>query len=103
MRALFQPRRLRITILANVEIHRSAHKHGINDRTIRHALEHAITVVDLEADADPPKVLAIGPDPAGNLLEVIWLELDEVNLVIHAMPLRPQFYDLLPQSPEDLP
>jgi hypothetical protein len=99
MRAFFQPGRLRITILSDVEIHRSAHKHGINDFTIRHAL----TVVDLEADADPPRVLAIGPDPAGNLLEVIWLELDEVNLVIHAMPLRPQFYDLLPQSPEDLP
>jgi hypothetical protein len=47
--------------------------------------------------------LAIGPDPAGNLLEIIWLELAEVNLVIHAMPLRPPLYDLLPQSPEDLP
>lgn len=50
----------------------------------------------------PPEVLTIGPDPAGNLLEIIWLELDEVNLVIHAMPLRPQFYDLL-QSPEEMP
>lgn len=61
-------------------------------------------MVDLEPDADPPKVLAIGPDTAGNLVEVIWLEVaDDVNLVIHAMPLRPAFYDLLPQSPEDLP
>ena len=64
---------------------------------------HSITVIDLDPDADPPKVLAIGPDHAGNLLEIIWLELDEVNLVIHAMPLRLQFYDLLPQSPEELP
>lgn len=87
-----------------MEIHHSAHKHGIDDDGIRHALAHAVTVVDLEPDADPPKVLAIGPDPAGNLVEVIWLELaDNVNLVIHAMPLRPAFYDLLPQSPEDLP
>ena len=62
--------------MSDVEIHRSAHKHGIDDLTIRHALEHAIPVVDLEPDADPSKVLAIGPDPAGNLLEVIWLELD---------------------------
>lgn len=45
-------------------------------------------------------VEANGPD----LLEVIWLELaDEVNLVIHAMPLRPGFYDLLSQSPEGTP
>jgi hypothetical protein len=89
--------------LTDVEIHRSAHKHGINDTAIRHALDHAITVFDLEPDADPPKGLAIGPDPAGNLLEIIWLELKEINLVIHAMALRPQFYDLLPQSPEDMP
>ena len=89
--------------MTDVEIHRSAHKHGINDTAIRHALDHAITVVDLEPDADPPKGLAIGPDPAGNLLELIWLELEEISLVIHAMPLRPQFYDLLPQSPEDMP
>lgn len=86
-----------------MEIHRSAHKHGIDDTAIRHALEHAITVFDLEPDADPPKMLAIGPDPAGNLLEIIWLELEETNLVIHAMSLRLQFYDLLPQSPEDMP
>jgi hypothetical protein len=68
-----------------------------------HALEHAITVIDIEPDADPPKVLAIGPDPAGNLVEIIWLELEVSSLVIHAMHLRPQFYDLLPQSPEDMP
>lgn len=28
---------------------------------------------------------------------------DEANLVIHAMPLRPTFYDLLPQTREDMP
>jgi hypothetical protein len=87
-----------------VEIHRSARKHGISDAAIRHALDHALTVIDLDPDADPPKVLAIGPDQAGNLLEIIWLELaDEVKLVIHAMPLRPTFYDLLPQTTEDMP
>ena len=89
--------------MSDVEIHRSASKHGIDDTAIRHALEHAITVFDLEPDADPPRVLAIGPDPAGNLLELIWLELEDTNLVIHAMRLRPQFYDLLPQSPEEMP
>lgn len=87
-----------------MEIHRSARKHGVSEAAIRHALDHALTVIDLESDADPPKVLAIGPDHAGNMLEIIWLELaDEVNLVIHAMPLRPTFYDLLPQTREDMP
>lgn len=87
-----------------MEIHRSARKHGIADANIRHALDRAITVIDLDPDADPPKVLAIGPDRAGNLLEIISLELaDDVTLVIHAMPLRPTFYDLLPQTKEDMP
>jgi hypothetical protein len=86
-----------------VEVHRSARKHGITDTAIHHALEHTITVFDLEPDADPPRVLSIGPDPAGNLLELIWLELGDINIVIHAMPLRAQFYNLLPQSPEDMP
>ena len=54
-------------------------------------------MVDLEPDADPPRMLAIGPDPAGNLLEVIWLQLPgDYELVIHAMQLRRTFYDLLP-------
>jgi len=51
-----------------------------------------------------PRVLAIGPDRAANLLEIIWLELaDGVELVIHAMSLRPKFYDLLPKPKEDTP
>lgn len=86
-----------------MEIHRSAYKHGIDADTILHALDHVLTVIDLEPEADPRKVLAIGPDRAGNLLEIIWIELaDDVDLVIHAMPLRPTFYDLLPQSREDM-
>lgn len=85
-----------------MEIHRSARRHGIGDSAIIHALDHAVTVVDLEPDSDPPKVLAIGPDRAGNMLEVIWIELaGNVSLVIHAMPLCPTFYELLPRSEED--
>jgi hypothetical protein len=54
---------------------------------------------DLEPDADPPLVLAIGPDAEGNLPEVIWLELpQERRLVIHAMPVHPTFFDLLPRG-----
>jgi hypothetical protein len=44
------------------------------------------------------------PTPAGNLLEVIWLELaDDVELVIHAMDLQPVFYDLLPTREDPTP
>jgi len=87
-----------------VEIHHTAHNHGIDEPAIRHAVDHALTVIDLDPDTDPPKVLAIGPDQAGNLLEVIWLELaDDVELVIHAMRLRAAFYDLLPRPGEEKP
>ena len=50
----------------------------------------------------PPRVLCIGPDRVGNLLEVIWIELvDERALAIHAMRLRPLFFGLLPESEGD--
>ena len=85
-----------------MEIHRSARKHGIDDADILHAVDHAIVVIDLDPDADPPRVLAIGPDRAGNLLEIIWLEFDDpMALVIHAMALRATFHDLLPRGEDD--
>ena len=86
-----------------MEFHRSAFKHDLDRRAILHAVANAITVVDLDLESDPPKVLAIGADPAGNLLEVVWLDLrGGTELVIHAMPLRPAFHPLLPAGGEEL-
>lgn len=79
-----------------MEFARSAFKHGISREAIEHGVAHALTTIDLDPDADPPKVLTIGPDPSGNLLEIIWVEFADVEVVIHAIPLRPVFYDLLP-------
>ena len=87
----------------HVEFHRSAFKHGYGEPVILHAVEHALVIVDLDQDGDPPRMLAVGPDFAGNLVEVIWLELaGQVELVIHAMHLQPALYDLLPTG-EDPP
>ena len=83
-----------------VRFHRSAFKHGFDEASVLHVVDQAVVVVDLDPHADPPTVLFIGPDSAGNLVEVIWLELADDALVIHAMALRPLFYDLLP-APED--
>ena len=81
---------------SDVEIHRAARRHGVSDEGIVHAVEHALVVVDMDPDEDPPKLLFIGPGLAGNLLEVIMIELAEQRmLVIHAMPLRPTFFPLL--------
>lgn len=80
-----------------MEVHRSASKHGISDDDVLHAVEYELVSVDLEPDADPPKVLVIGPDSAGNLLEVIVLLLEDDRIIaIHAMRLRRHFYELLP-------
>jgi hypothetical protein len=80
----------------HVEIHRSAGRHGISHADISHAVGNALHVFDLDPDGEPPKVLCIGPDRASNLLEVIWLDLENDRaLVIHAMRLRERFFDLL--------
>jgi hypothetical protein len=85
-----------------VEIHRSARRHGINDQDIRHAIEHRVVVADIDPDADPPKLLAVGPDRAGNLLEVVVLTLSDGRLlVIHAMRLRSKYRGLLPGHSDD--
>ena len=64
-----------------------------------HAVEHALLVVDMDPDADPPKVLVIGPGTDGQLLEVIILSLaNDRQLVIHSMALRPTLHDLLPEG-----
>lgn len=85
-----------------MEVHRSARRHGIDDQDIRHAIEHPVVVSDIDPDADPPKALVIGPDRAGNLLEVVVLTLaGDKLLVIHAMPLRRKYRDLLPGHHDD--
>ena len=60
-----------------------------------------MTLADVDSDSDPPKVLIIGPDESGNLLELIALVLggDEL-LIIRALRLRPQFFPLLPDPTE---
>ena len=74
-----------------MEIHQSAFKHGVAVEDIVHAVENAIEVVDMDAESDPPKVLAIGPDRSGRWLEVIWLQFADHDLVIHPMNLRKTF------------
>jgi hypothetical protein len=80
-----------------VEIHRSARKHGVTDRQILHALDHARLVADLQDDTSPARTLVLGYDPAGNMLELIVLHFDDGrDMVIHVMPMRRQYEYLLP-------
>jgi len=84
-----------------VEIHRTARKHGIAEADLRHAVEHAIYAGDLEGDA-PLRVFYLGPDRAGNLLEVVVIERDDGSeLAIHAMKMRRRYRQLIREARAD--
>jgi hypothetical protein len=73
-----------------VEIADSARRHGVADGDIHHAVRNAIRMIHQN---DNDRVLYIGPDRSSRLLEVVVL--DEDDVAIHAMRLRPNFYDYL--------
>ncbi len=76
----------------HVEIYASARKHGIDDADINHAIENALAA----GEQDDGKVLYIGPDRAGNLLEVVSVLRDDgTEIVIHAMPMRRSYKSFL--------
>ena len=77
-----------------MEIHDSARKHGGADEDILHAIDHALAFEDVSED--PDRWLLIGPDAAGNLLEMVVMITTEGNqLAIHAMPMRDEYRRLL--------
>lgn len=73
-----------------MEIADNAHKHGVDDLDIEHAVRNAMRVLN-QGDRD----LYIGADRAGRLLEVVVLDDDGQPVAIHAMALRPKFYEHL--------
>lgn len=70
-----------------LDIRSSALKHGITPESIAHAVSFPL-LVDDEFETDSPKVLVLGPDRAGNMLEVIGTYAENVFRVFHAMPAR---------------
>ena len=64
------------------------------------AIEHAVSYLLFLSENfqdDPDKVLILGPDQAGNILEVIgfYNSGDDTLLVIHAMSARTSYLQLL--------
>jgi len=78
-----------------VGINASARRHGIADDDIRHAVTHAVFSDDI--DPEPPaRRLHLGPDRAGNMIEVVTLHFDDGGvLAIHAMRMTKQYWRLL--------
>lgn len=77
-----------------MEIADSGRKHGISDDSMLHAWETAIKLAEFEYDVEE-RLLVIGPDVSGNLLELVAVPIAEPTRIIHADRLRPKFYDAL--------
>jgi len=74
-----------------VEVADSARRHGVSDADIGSAVGVPVRVVSQGGD----RVLVIGADTAGRLLEVVVLDPDGDPVAIHAMALRRKFYRYL--------
>jgi uncharacterized DUF497 family protein len=77
-----------------VRISESARKHGVGDEDIEHAWENAIRYVEYDYDGDE-RLLVIGADRHGRMLELVAVPADEPTRIIHADRLRPKFYEFL--------
>ncbi len=78
-----------------MDIYASARKHGVDDSDIRHAVEQAVAV----GEQEDGKVLHLGPDRAGNLLEIVSVVRDDgTEIVIHAMRMRRGYESFLRQK-----
>jgi hypothetical protein len=77
----------------------SALKHGCTREDISHAYDLALYEGVIDEDADPLKLLIIGPDGAANLLELVGGELDNGDVLIwHATKCRTKYLSLLPET-----
>jgi hypothetical protein len=87
----------RITLCCVLRIGPSALKHGYSREDISHAYDMYIWEDVIDPDREPPAKLTIGPDPAGNLLELIGGEQQNGDhLVWHAMQCQKKYLDQLP-------
>lgn len=72
----------------------SAGKHGIEDADIQHAWFNAIRLVEYDCNGNE-RLLVIGADRSGRLLELVAVPAGALTRIIHADLLRSKFYDYL--------
>ena len=79
-----------------LDIRPSALKHGITSESIAHAVTYVLYADEDFQGTEPPKVLILGPDAAGNMLEMIGsFATEDVLTIFHAMTARPALLRLL--------
>lgn len=80
-----------------MKVHPSALKHEIDPDDAVQAAEWAIWIEPLTDEESPSRELRLGFDTSARLLETVVLILDNGDeMVIHAMPARRKYLDLLP-------
>lgn len=80
-----------------MKVHPSALKHGVSAEDAVQAAEWALWIEPLDDDGPPERELRLGFDTRARLLEtVVLVFVGGDEMVIHAMPARKQYLDLLP-------
>ncbi|WP_338747884.1 toxin [Janibacter alittae] len=80
-----------------MKVHHSALKHGVLSEDAVQAANWSQWIEPLENDDWPHRELRLGFDTQARLLEIVVLTFDDGDeLVIHAMPARKQYWELLP-------
>ncbi len=72
----------------------SAFRHGIAEADILHAYANAVRLVEFEQYGEE-RLVVIGPDRAGNWLELVAVPARDTDRIIHADRLRPKFFEFL--------
>ena len=70
----------------------SAFTHGIAQAHFLHAYINAVPLVEVEQHGED-RLIVIGPDRAGNWLELVAMPADEADRIIHSDRLPPKFYE----------
>jgi len=80
-----------------MKLHRSALKHGISSEDAIQAAEWSLWIEPLDEDGPSHRELPLGFDTGARLLETVVLTLENGDeMIIHAMPARKKYLDLLP-------
>ncbi len=80
-----------------MKVHPTSLDHGISPEDAIQAAEWSLWVEPLDEGGPPSRELRLGFDTIGRLLETVVLVFESGDeLVIHAMPARKKYLDLLP-------
>ena len=80
-----------------MKVYRSALKHGVLPEDAVQAADLSLWIEPLEEEEWPHRELRLGFDTQARLLEtVVLIFRSGEEMIIHAMPARRQYWDLLP-------